>query len=473
MQDPPRSASRSSLRTILFAAMAIGILISLAFPFGVPPVSKWTKGRAERYGRAGDTFVRMFYLARIAGFGEEESRQFLDQAHLHYVLSVEAAPEDPQTLTSLALVFSALGRREDAVTTLYALLRQDLPKSERQGLIATLRVMASTEPSPEDVENAASFLRRSPAGLLVLARAYEHLGRTDAAEQVWRAARAQALGLAVPVAAMVAVCGLMLLAGLIGLALFIMGRVREARAGAAHRPAAPPPATWRAREAVEALILWLFVAQACRLALGAALPAERTTGALALLLPGLAAGIAGITWVWLASPRGTRLGWRLSRGWRWLVAGISAAGLFALPILGLYQIILNLYLRYALAQQVGLGTFPEEHPLVPVITGAPVWPTKVVLIVAACAIVPALEETLFRGILYGALRKDWPFAPAAIASGLVFAVAHLSAPPLLPYLLLGVLFAYLYERYGSLLAPWAAHGAFNGFNLAILLTLYH
>jgi membrane protease YdiL (CAAX protease family) len=86
--------------------------------------------------------------------------------------------------------------------------------------------------------------------------------------------------------------------------------------------------------------------------------------------------------------------------------------------------------------------------------------------------VPVVEETLFRGVLYGALRRHWPFAPAALASGAVFAVGHLSLAGAIPYLLLGLLFAYLYERSGSLVAPWAAHGAFNAFNLAVLLALF-
>ena len=472
MQDAPQSDWRSSLRTIVFAAMAAGVLVSLAFPFGALPADSYARGRGERYRRAGDTFVRMLYLSQLAGMREGQGKQFLEQARLQYLVSLEAAPEEERTLISLALVLSALDQKSEAAVGLYNLLRQELPPAERQGLIATLTVLGSQQPSPQEIDHAADYLRTFAAGPLILARAYERAGRSDAAAQAWDAARAEGLRLAAPAMAMVAICGVLLAAGMIGLAVFIIGRVRDIRSGAGRSLPGPQPHACRAREAVEALILWLFLAQVCRLTLDRMLPAERAAGTLAFLLPGVAAGLAAIGWVWLASPRSARLGWRLPGAWRRLIAGISAAGLFALPVIGLNQIIQNLYLRYALSQQTGLRALPEEHPLIPVITGVPTWPSKVVLIVAACAVVPALEETLFRGIIYGALRREWSFAPAALASALVFAVAHLSAIPVAPYLVLGVLFAYLYERYGSLLAPWAAHGAFNGFNLAIVLTLY-
>jgi hypothetical protein len=96
----------------------------------------------------------------------------------------------------------------------------------------------------------------------------------------------------------------------------------------------------------------------------------------------------------------------------------------------------------------------------------------VLLVLAACVAAPALEETLFRGILFRALRCRWSFPAAAALSAVIFALGHTRWSALLPYLLLGALFAWLYERSGSLVAPAVAHGAFNGFNLAIILVLY-
>jgi membrane protease YdiL (CAAX protease family) len=115
---------------------------------------------------------------------------------------------------------------------------------------------------------------------------------------------------------------------------------------------------------------------------------------------------------------------------------------------------------------------PTEHPMVPILATAPGWQTKLFLVAVACVVVPVLEETLFRGVLYRALRRHWSFTPAAIASGLVFSVSHLNPTAMIPYLLLGILFAYLYERTGSLLAPAVAHGAFNAYTLVVVLAIF-
>ncbi|UCC67865.1 MAG: CPBP family intramembrane metalloprotease, partial [Armatimonadota bacterium] len=221
------------------------------------------------------------------------------------------------------------------------------------------------------------------------------------------------------------------------------------------------------------LILWLFVAMIAGAVLIAVMPAEAPHEAVYQLLVALVAGVPAIAWVLLTSPSGTRLGWRLAGWWRQVAAGISAAGLAAAPVLVLHQLLQDLQVRQMFLRPRGLTeNLPEEHPLVPLFVGEQGWQWRAALIVGACVILPVLEETLFRGILYGALRRRWSFAPAALASAAIFAAAHLSWVGMVPYLLLGLVFAYLYERSSSLVAPWAAHGAFNAFNLAFLLTLY-
>lgn len=83
---------------------------------------------------------------------------------------------------------------------------------------------------------------------------------------------------------------------------------------------------------------------------------------------------------------------------------------------------------------------------------------------------PVVEETIFRGILYGGLRKLLPPAGAIILSAAVFAALHLGGTS--PFSLQavvafgvpfvgGLLFAALYEKTGSLLAPMLLHGAGN------------
>ena len=90
----------------------------------------------------------------------------------------------------------------------------------------------------------------------------------------------------------------------------------------------------------------------------------------------------------------------------------------------------------------------------------------------ACALLPVLEETLFRGIFYGALRRHWGVVGSVLASAVVFAAAHQDPAALLPYLLVGVVLAWLYERSGSLLTVTVAHAAFNLFGVMLALVMY-
>jgi len=103
---------------------------------------------------------------------------------------------------------------------------------------------------------------------------------------------------------------------------------------------------------------------------------------------------------------------------------------------------------------------------------------------------PAVEEMVFRGALFGGLRKlaallHWrvrgqgkgagrvgetvSFVPAALASSTAFALLHFE-PVLLPALfLLAVALCALYRRTGSLLPCFVAHAAFNSFAVLVII----
>ena len=100
---------------------------------------------------------------------------------------------------------------------------------------------------------------------------------------------------------------------------------------------------------------------------------------------------------------------------------------------------------------------PEEafHHLVP----------ASILGVLALGFAPLMEETFFRGFVFGGLRGRWGMLPAALASGLLFGLAHVGNPGslylIIPIGLVGALFAWGYAYSGSLFAPIAAHFLFN------------
>lgn len=90
---------------------------------------------------------------------------------------------------------------------------------------------------------------------------------------------------------------------------------------------------------------------------------------------------------------------------------------------------------------------------------------KFLVIIAAVVIAPLAEETLFRGFVYGVLKRytDAPFA--ALASSLMFAVIHMHVGSLLPLCMLAVLFCLAYEITGCLLAPMLLHAIFNAVSI--------
>ena len=95
--------------------------------------------------------------------------------------------------------------------------------------------------------------------------------------------------------------------------------------------------------------------------------------------------------------------------------------------------------------------------------------SKVLLFLFLLIEAPVLEELLFRGVLFGGLTKIMPVWPAIILSGLLFAVIHVNAATLIPLWFLGVAFAWLYVRTGTLLAPMTVHMTFNAVNLVSCL----
>lgn len=91
------------------------------------------------------------------------------------------------------------------------------------------------------------------------------------------------------------------------------------------------------------------------------------------------------------------------------------------------------------------------------------------LLMVALIVGPICEELFFRGLVFGALRRQWPFWAAALVSSAVFAASHgwgsswgLAAPVLwLQIAAGGFAAAYTYELTGTLAAPITLHVAFN------------
>jgi membrane protease YdiL (CAAX protease family) len=94
-------------------------------------------------------------------------------------------------------------------------------------------------------------------------------------------------------------------------------------------------------------------------------------------------------------------------------------------------------------------------------------PLFVALIVpTVCLLAPACEEMLFRGVIYGWLRRHLPALPVIAITASVFAAAHL-LPPLFPTLFVfGVAAAAMREWTGSTLNSFLMHVTQNSVAVA-------
>ncbi len=83
---------------------------------------------------------------------------------------------------------------------------------------------------------------------------------------------------------------------------------------------------------------------------------------------------------------------------------------------------------------------------------------------------PIFEEFIFRGLIFGGLRRSVDALPAILASAAVFAIVH---PPasMIPVFGLGLCAALAYDRTKMLLAPMIAHGIYNAAILALQLRM--
>lgn len=95
--------------------------------------------------------------------------------------------------------------------------------------------------------------------------------------------------------------------------------------------------------------------------------------------------------------------------------------------------------------------------------------TKLLVILAAVIVAPLGEEVLFRGFVYGVLKRytDAPFA--ALSSSLMFAIIHMHVGSLGPLWVLAVLFCIAYELTGCLLVPMLLHMIFNSTSILLML----
>jgi uncharacterized protein len=136
------------------------------------------------------------------------------------------------------------------------------------------------------------------------------------------------------------------------------------------------------------------------------------------------------------------------RGWPWLPFTLTMGALF---IVFVYGIILSIA---GVKPNTDLPDAVYNHFL----------PLSIALALTIL-IAPVIEETFFRGFVFGGLMRRWGPIWGALGSGLLFGIAHLGnagyfyvVPPIIG---IGVLFAWSYRYSRSIFPSMAAHFLFN------------
>ena len=93
----------------------------------------------------------------------------------------------------------------------------------------------------------------------------------------------------------------------------------------------------------------------------------------------------------------------------------------------------------------------------------------VTLAVLTTILAPLIEETFFRGFLFGVLRSRMPLAPAAVIGGVLFGLVHLPAPAAAAVVLsgFGITLCLLYHWTGSLIPCLGLHAVHNAITFSV------
>lgn len=364
-------------------------------------------------------------------------------------LVAESLPSDPGLAWLRPVVARELGLAAPPGTT---------PPSDPDA--RAVLALYGTPPSathPLD-ELSAAFERSIPhpfLRLLASARAAELLAQEERARALRHEARRKA---GIAVARTVAASSWFLLLAVSGLAVI-------AAAAFSRRDPAPEPQV-PVGDALGVFVVWWALHVAMLLVLGVvAASLEGTVAPVLLLASGyLAVGGAALY---------------LAARWVYRGSGASLAGalglrsdgtLFISGVAGLAAAVPVMAAAVGIARLMPGMEGGSGNPLLPALLEGTASLRFVLAILVAVA-APLVEEALFRGLLFPAMRQLAGPLLAIAGSGLIFAVAHADLPVLLPLWALGSLLAYLRHRTGSIVPGMITHGLWNLQTLLLVLLL--
>jgi membrane protease YdiL (CAAX protease family) len=172
--------------------------------------------------------------------------------------------------------------------------------------------------------------------------------------------------------------------------------------------------------------------------------------------PGLYIGIAELVLlvpVWWLAVRKYGVGWD--------ALGFRSFDISALAV-GCGLMIMSLLFNGAYSALLAIFDLRMQIDLVPVFAelSSPVW-----LLLAGIVVAPVVEELFFRGFVFAGLAQRYSWRKAALISSALFALVHLQPWAIPPIFILGYIFAYLYQRCGSIWPAVLMHVSTNALGL--------
>lgn len=98
---------------------------------------------------------------------------------------------------------------------------------------------------------------------------------------------------------------------------------------------------------------------------------------------------------------------------------------------------------------------------------AAIWITLGLAVVVAA---PLSEELFFRGLVFRGIAGRFGMVAGVVLSGIAFSLVHFNVSVVVPFTLIGMVFAWVYRASGSLWTTIAAHAIFNG--VSFVATVY-
>lgn len=162
------------------------------------------------------------------------------------------------------------------------------------------------------------------------------------------------------------------------------------------------------------------------------------------------------------------------RHWEWANFGWHSVPFRnVLPkVLGLYALTWSINICYAiLLYQHGLT--PPDTDVYTKLLGQVTWYSLILNLVLAGVLAPLVEETLFRGVIFGSLQAYFGKWTSAVLSAVIFSALHFQAYGFFPRFVLGIFLVYLYDKYKSLYPAIALHGLNNIVATLIAASILH